>query len=241
MSQKKVSYSLAETGNPVIRIIGVSGSPRNEGTDYALNEALKAIKDPNVEVETINLRALKIQGCIHCGSCDHGKLFSSKGRYCSIRDDMEPLFEKLLRADAYIFASPVYGGNVSGQLKCFLDRWRALYETCPTEMKNGTKVGAAIAVGGSRHGGQQLVLQNLSQWFLWYGIIPVPIGSWECVGGAPIWSRVQDTGAVGEESHQSGRLGASQDLIGLEVARSMGDRLVRLARIIKAGKIVLHI
>ena len=218
-----------------IFVLGVSGSPRNQGTDYALNEALKEITGPDVIVEAVYLRKLTVSPWIHCGQCDHGRLYQQKQRYCSIDDDMEGLYDKFRRADVIVLASPVYGGGISGQMKCALDRMRALAHAAPTELRGANKVGGAITVAGSRHGGQQLTAQDIFRWFLWYGIMPVPSTTWECLAAGTIWSRVQESMETGKGSHASGRKGASQDTIGLEAARSVVHNLLKKARILKAG------
>ncbi len=46
---------------------------------------------------------------------------------CIIKDGMQPLYEKLLSADALVVGSPTYFLDVSGAVKCFIDRNMALY------------------------------------------------------------------------------------------------------------------
>jgi multimeric flavodoxin WrbA len=222
-----------------IYLLGISGSPRNQATDYVLTEAVKEIQGSDVVTETVFLRQKTISPCIHCGQCDHGRLYTKQGKYCSIDDDMQALYDKFRRADAILLASPVYGGGISGQLKCVLDRMRALAHAAPTELRGANKVGGAITVAGSRHGGQQLTAQDLFRWFLWYGIMPVPATTWECLAAGTIWSRFQGSVTAGQGSHASGRKGASQDALGLDAARSVAKNLILKARVLKAGSLAL--
>ena len=41
---------------------------------------------------------------------------------CIINDDMNPLCDKLMKADALIIGSPTYYMDISGAIKCFIDR-----------------------------------------------------------------------------------------------------------------------
>jgi multimeric flavodoxin WrbA len=72
------------------------------------------------ETELIILSELKISPCTSCGSCQ-------KTGKCIMIDDMQPMHKKLLEADCIVFASPIYFGGVSAQLKAFIDRCQALW------------------------------------------------------------------------------------------------------------------
>jgi multimeric flavodoxin WrbA len=73
------------------------------------------------------------------------------------------VLQKMSDADAIIVGSPTYFGCVSGRLKALFDR------TLPLRRQGNMlkdKVGAAIAVGGSRNGGQEHVIQQIHAWML---------------------------------------------------------------------------
>ncbi len=46
---------------------------------------------------------------------------------CPIDDGMQGLYDKLLEADGIIVGSPTYFMNISGAVKCFIDRSLALF------------------------------------------------------------------------------------------------------------------
>ena len=100
-------------------ILGVSGSPRNHSTEYVLRHSLKSLNGLGYETEHWSVRGKKINFCTHCDIC-------RKGESCIFDDDMNSLYELLETASAYVIATPVYNGNVSGQLKTVMDRCRAL-------------------------------------------------------------------------------------------------------------------
>ena len=99
-----------------MKILGISGSPRKEGTTVAmLDEALKAAKDDGAEVELYSVAGKNIQGCIACRSCVEMGM-------CSQQDDMQELYVKMLEADGIIFGTPVYFWGMTAQAKAVMDR-----------------------------------------------------------------------------------------------------------------------
>ncbi|BCZ48147.1 flavodoxin [Clostridium gelidum] len=108
-----------------MKIYAINGSPRkNKNTATLLQKALdgvkQSVKDQEVETEIINLYDLKYTGCKSCFACK--RLGGSSYGKCAIRDDLYEILEKLSQADGLIFGSPVYFGNISGQLQSFLER-----------------------------------------------------------------------------------------------------------------------
>ena len=65
--------------------------------------------------------------------------------------------EDLLSADAVIVGSPVYFGNMSGEVKTFFDNWLLKYGVF-REFKMRNKVGAAFTTGGAISNGKELTM-----------------------------------------------------------------------------------
>ncbi len=102
-------------------VLGISGSPRRNGnTELLIKEFMKGAKASGHETELILLSELNISPCNSCDSCQ------TNGR-CIINDNMQTMHKKLLEADYIVFASPIYFGGVSAQLKSFIDRCQALW------------------------------------------------------------------------------------------------------------------
>ncbi len=76
-----------------------------------------------------------------------------------IKDDLQELYPLIEEANAYVFATPVYMGGVSAQIKAVMDRTRALLAKNRKVFRN--KAGIAIAIGGDRSGGQELAIQQI--------------------------------------------------------------------------------
>lgn len=125
-----------------MRIIGILGSPRNNGsTALLLDAVLKGAQESGAQVERINIAGMKMNGCTACGKC------YITGR-CIFDDEVEAVKAKMLAADGIVLASPNYLSSISAQLKMMLDRC-SLYVHC--FLLEG-KYGASLATAG---GGMQ--------------------------------------------------------------------------------------
>lgn len=201
-----------------IRLLGVSGSPRrNGGTEYAVREALRHARERHgADCDYFGVAGMTIGFCTQCDGC------TRKREGCVVDDDVNRLYPLLARADAVIFGTPIYQGGVSAQLKAIMDRCRALVAADPGALRN--KVGAGIAVGGDRNGGQESALRQIHDFCLLNLMVPVGGGAYGANLGAAVWSR--DRGAAG----------VRDDEVGLKAVRRTVDRLVDVAQVLRAGR-----
>ena len=103
------------------KILILNGSPRKNGSTVSLIKAFtEGAKDAGNEVKDLYISGMNIGGCLACEAC------SRNGGQCVQKDDMEKVNEAYLWADVIVFASPMYWGTVSGQLKVCIDRLYAL-------------------------------------------------------------------------------------------------------------------
>ncbi len=200
---------------PSITLLGISGSPRKASTAFVIRSALRyAQQDFAAETDYFSLHNKKITFCNHCDHC----LREKKG--CVHRDDMDEAYEKMAKADAIIMGTPVYNGSITGQLKTFMDRCRAMVAGNSKALKN--KVGAGIAVGGDRTGGQELALLVIHSFYLANKMIPTSGGPFGANLGGAVWSR------------DLGESGAQKDAEGFRTVYSTVDRLLELALFMKS-------
>jgi len=100
-----------------MKVVAVLGSPRQEANSSKLIQAaVKALPQAGLELQTFELNNMKYQGCQACMAC------KGKSDICVLRDDLTPLLAATAEADLVILASPIYIGEVTGQMKCFIDR-----------------------------------------------------------------------------------------------------------------------
>lgn len=100
-----------------MKVTAIVGSPRRTGNSAKLVEAvLEGARESGAEASIHYLGEKAIRPCTGCYSCE-------KTKECVIKDDdMAEIYADMEAADAYVFASPVYFNQVSGQFKTFLDR-----------------------------------------------------------------------------------------------------------------------
>jgi multimeric flavodoxin WrbA len=114
-----------------MKIIAFNGSPRKKwNTTTLLQKALEGAASQGAETELIHLYDLNFKGCISCFACKTlgGKSYGK----CAVRDDLAPLFSKIEQTDAILMGSPIYWGDISGEMKSFLERLMFQYMTYTT-------------------------------------------------------------------------------------------------------------
>lgn len=171
-------------------ILGVCGSPRARTTEYVLRETLRMLEERGFETELFTVKGKQIGFCTHCDYC-----LRKEG--CVIQDDMQRLYPLLREAEGFIFASPVYNGGISAQIKAVMDRTRALLAADLNVFRD--KVGMAIAIGGDRAGGQELAIQQIMTFYTLNGVLTLSGGFFGANIGATFWSRDTMEGVKADE------------------------------------------
>jgi multimeric flavodoxin WrbA len=191
-----------------MKILAINGSHRKGSTLILLEEALKELQD--FETEIVSLSDYVLEYCKVCNAC------KKNGGICVVRDGYEEIATKMKEADAIIVGSPVYFGSVTGMLKTLFDRSRTL--RINWNLKD--KICAAIAVGATKHGGQEHTLQTIHSWALIHGMILVADSDPTAhFGGAAVAKQVDNTFEIDEW--------------GLQTARSVGRRVREVLNLIK--------
>jgi multimeric flavodoxin WrbA len=181
-----------------MEVLGINGSPNENGnTAYALRFALSRLEDVGIDTTYIGLARSTINYCDGCFSCRSGA--------CVYPDDMEPIITALLDCDCLLLASPVYMGMVTGKMKAMMDRTVML--RVGGEFQLTGKIGAGIACGGFRNGGQELTLQGMHTFFLQQDMHAIADGPRFSHSGATI---------VGN---------AREDKVGLETVANLADKI----------------
>lgn len=100
-----------------MKVLVISGSPRqNSNTETLAETALAALPQAGLETKTVKLNALNFSGCQACFAC------KGKSEICVVQDDLTPILAQLAEADLVVMACPIYIGELTGQMKCFIDR-----------------------------------------------------------------------------------------------------------------------
>lgn len=110
-----------------MKILCFMGSPRVNGLNAKLtSSALKGAESKGAETKRYDLIKCNIEYCRGCFKCvfeNHDLPFGK----CPIKDDMAGILEEYVRADGYIFSTPVYDVGITALMKTFLERKFALF------------------------------------------------------------------------------------------------------------------
>ena len=105
-----------------MKLLVLKSSPRPKGNSSTLADQLAdGATQAGAQVESVFLHKLNIHPCNGCDAC------VKTGR-CTTKDDMQPLYSKLIEADAVVLASPIYWFTYTAQLKICIDRWYAIWK-----------------------------------------------------------------------------------------------------------------
>lgn len=193
-------HAAAAASDRPLRILGIACSPRpGMTTAKAVQAALDAAKavSPRIAVELIDLGGLSIAG------------WSPN----PVADDFDAILPKLKdpQLGGLIIGSPSYFRSLSALCKAFIERCMPLREGAAPLLD---KPVGALAVGGNRNGGQELVVQQILTAMLSYSMVPVGGKSPAMLGGT-LWNNAKDD--------------VSHDETGIESAKLLGTHVAELA------------
>lgn len=117
-------------------ILAINGSPKPHGNLQRMLE--KIVSDTGKEYELVHLSRLKINPCVGCVKC-------ADTNRCVQKDDMAPLYDKIVNADALVVGAAAYFGHPNAFTHTFLER---LFPLRHVRMVTKGKPVATVAVGG---------------------------------------------------------------------------------------------
>ncbi len=107
-----------------MNIVCLLGSPRQAGNSATIARRILATAEAlGATTRMFALNQITYRGCQGCYAC------KKELDHCVLNDDLTEVLEAVGSADAVILASPVYYGDITGQLKCFVDRCYSYLKT----------------------------------------------------------------------------------------------------------------
>jgi len=166
-------------------VLGISGSTRHGNTEILVKKALDV--------------------------CEAEGL---KTKFVSLADDINTneILDYMSDARAIIIGSPTYFANVPAKLKELMDKTIVLRRN-GFKLKN--KIGGAIAVGGSRNGGQEYVILAIHNFMLIHEMLVVSDKDTAHFGGIAVARNPGD---------------ALNDREGLETTENLGKRIAEILK-----------
>lgn len=100
-----------------MNVVTLLGSPRAQGNSATIARHIEATAAGlGAATRSFELNRLDYRGCQACYACKKG------AESCVLKDDLTAVFAAVADADLIVLASPVYYGEITSQLKGFIDR-----------------------------------------------------------------------------------------------------------------------
>jgi len=165
-----------------IKCLALACSPRKGGNTSLLAErALDVCREAGHETELLQLADFNYAPCQACDSC------FATGK-CVVPDDAGVIFEKILAADRFIMAAPVFSMGICAQAKMLIDRsqqfWAARYVlNIPVgEKPNQARRGMFVSCSGTTLPGVfDGTVRTARYFFKMLGIVPDAVLCYEGV------------------------------------------------------------
>lgn len=190
-----------------MKVLLINGSTRKNGTTFrALSEVAATLNERGVETEIVQMGPAAVHDCRGCNYCQ-----KEGAGTCVFADDMvNEWLGKAAESDGFVFGSPVYYAQPTGQLLAVLHRM--FYAGV---RRFASKPGAAVVT--ARRAGTTASLDALNKFFANAGMPQVPSTYWnQAFGPAPE--------------------NLEQDAEGLQTMRNLGRNMAWLLKCIEAGK-----
>ncbi|MCR4583216.1 MAG: flavodoxin family protein, partial [Prevotella sp.] len=104
------------------KIMIIDGGPRKTFNTASMlkkfAEGAASVSD-QIEVKTVRLYGLDYKGCMSCMAC---KIKDKASTVCKFKDAITPVLQEVAEADGLVLGSPNYFGEISAQMRAFLER-----------------------------------------------------------------------------------------------------------------------
>jgi multimeric flavodoxin WrbA len=193
-----------------MKVIGINGSARKDGnTSILIQRVFEPLAAEGIDTELVHLGAKSVNGCLACMKC-----FDKKDGHCiQDQDALNDILDAMQDADGIILGTPVYFANISGQIKCFMDRSGMVSRANGNLLKR--KVGAGVVA--ARRAGSVFAFHSLNAYFTIAEMIIV---------GSTYWNM-----GYGREKKE-----ALLDDEGLQTMANLGKNMAWLMKSIEASK-----
>jgi multimeric flavodoxin WrbA len=103
--------------------IVLHGSPRKNGDSDTLAEAFlsRLQAQGECQIKHFYTNEMNIRPCQGCLKCNNHLV-----HYCATEDDMQQIYSAFIDSEIIVFATPMYWGYMTAQLKAVMDRMEAI-------------------------------------------------------------------------------------------------------------------
>jgi multimeric flavodoxin WrbA len=150
-----------------MQIMTILGSPRRQGnTAKVLGWIETQFLADGHTVDRADILDYRVQGCGECMACKRGTI-----ELCSISDDANQLYRRMVAADLVLIAAPIFCWGFPAQIKGLLDRMFCLMDMAgeqpATPWRVGKPLGLLLTGAGEATDNADLVIRGFEQLVQW--------------------------------------------------------------------------
>jgi multimeric flavodoxin WrbA len=150
-------------GRYSMKVMTILGSPKNKGNTATVLGMFEEIISKSNEIDRVNVRDCDINGCLGCYACQR----TPDEPACVQKDDAGSTLERMIDADAVVYATPLYDWSFSAQLKALLDRHLCLVTGYASpaykSLVEGKKMALLVTCGGPVENNADLIQSNFDR------------------------------------------------------------------------------
>ena len=182
-----------------MKVVCVLGSPRVNGNTAAILDWIECpLTEGGAEVVRYCLGECDIKYCVGCKVC-----YGTEGE-CVHSDDVSKIVGDMETADLIIIASPSYWGDVTGQMKVFIDRCTPYGNLNHTQsFTKKTVKGVAVVVRAGKNKKENENLVDTIEHFL--GHLNIPLELSFTVEGVDTKEDLQNRSELPAIAHEFGK------------------------------------
>ena len=145
-----------------MNLIILMTSPNMDGLTAACADAARqGVLEAGGTADVVHVNDLNIQ---QCRACNNGWGSCLDEHRCQVRDDFQPLHQKIQEAEGLVIVTPVYWGEMSESAKALTDRVRRSEATRREGSYLAGKPFLGVAAAGGSGGGMITCLASMERW-----------------------------------------------------------------------------
>ncbi|MBN2566422.1 MAG: flavodoxin family protein [Candidatus Eisenbacteria bacterium] len=101
-----------------MRIVTIQGSPKKDGNTAAVLALFEREVGDHHEIDHVDVADLSLVGCQGCYECQQ----NPNEPACATKDDMLRVVDRILAADAVVYATPLYMWGIASKMRGLMER-----------------------------------------------------------------------------------------------------------------------
>ncbi len=150
-----------------MKILTILGSPKKNGNTAGVLGMFEGLVADGHEIDRLNIADVDVAGCVGCYACQQ----HPDEPFCAQKDDVQGIFDRILAADAVVYAAPLYMWGFPAGMHALLERHLGLVTGYMgpnyKSLIEGKRVALLVTSGGPVENNTELiqaVFDRLADW-----------------------------------------------------------------------------